>query len=49
MRLTPAQLDQFDRDGYLFFPPLDLPWKDGVPASALQTSSVPFDGTRKAA
>ena len=20
MKLTPAQLDQFDRDGYLFFP-----------------------------
>jgi ectoine hydroxylase len=26
-----------------------LPWKDGVPASALQTSTVPFDNVRKAA
>jgi ectoine hydroxylase len=23
--------------------PVDLPWKDGVPASALQTTDVPFD------
>ena len=29
--------------------PVDLPWKDGLPASALQTSSVPFDDMRKAA
>jgi ectoine hydroxylase len=29
--------------------PVDLPWKDGVPASALQTSTVPFDEMRKAA
>jgi ectoine hydroxylase len=26
-----------------------LPWTDGVPASALQTSTVPFDDVRKAA
>ena len=29
--------------------PVDLPWKDGVPASALQTTSVPFDEMKKAA
>ena len=29
--------------------PVDLPWKDGLPASALQTSSVPFDEMKKAA
>jgi ectoine hydroxylase len=29
--------------------PVDLPWKDGVPASALQTSQVPFDEMKKAA
>jgi ectoine hydroxylase len=29
--------------------PVDLPWKDGVPASALQTTDVPFDEMRKAA
>jgi ectoine hydroxylase len=29
--------------------PVDLPWKDGLPASALQTSSVPIDEIRKAA
>jgi ectoine hydroxylase len=29
--------------------PVDLPWKDGVPASALQTSTVPFDEMKKAA
>ncbi|MBX3653633.1 MAG: phytanoyl-CoA dioxygenase family protein [Ramlibacter sp.] len=28
---------------------VDLPWKDGLPASALQTSSVPFDEMKKAA
>ena len=27
--------------------PVDLPWKDGLPASALQTSSVPFDEMKK--
>ncbi|ROZ76663.1 phytanoyl-CoA dioxygenase family protein [Ramlibacter sp. WS9] len=26
--------------------PVDLPWKDGIPASALQTTDVPFDGSR---
>ena len=25
MKLTPAQLEQFDRDGYLFFPGLFTP------------------------
>jgi ectoine hydroxylase len=29
--------------------PVDLPWQDGVPASALQTTDVPFDEMRKAA
>ncbi|MDB5872902.1 MAG: hypothetical protein JWQ07_2344 [Ramlibacter sp.] len=29
--------------------PVDLPWKDGVPASAMQTTSVPFDEMKKAA
>jgi ectoine hydroxylase len=29
--------------------PVQLPWKDGVPASALQTTTVPFDEIRKAA
>jgi ectoine hydroxylase len=29
--------------------PVDLPWKDGVPASALQTNSVPFDELKMAA
>jgi ectoine hydroxylase len=29
--------------------PVDLPWKDGVPASALQTTSVPFDEMKQAA
>ncbi len=29
--------------------PVDLPWKDGLPASALQTTSVPFDEMKKAA
>jgi ectoine hydroxylase len=29
--------------------PVDLPWRDGVPASALQTTDVPFDEMRKAA
>lgn len=29
--------------------PVDLPWKDGLPASALQTSPVPFDEMKKAA
>jgi ectoine hydroxylase len=29
--------------------PVNLPWKDGVPASALQTTTVPFDEIRKAA
>jgi ectoine hydroxylase len=29
--------------------PVDLPWKDGVPASALQTSPVPIDEMKKAA
>jgi ectoine hydroxylase len=29
--------------------PVDLPWKDGVPASALQTTTVPFDEMKKAA
>jgi ectoine hydroxylase len=28
---------------------VDLPWKDGVPASALQTTSVPFDEMKQAA
>ncbi len=28
---------------------VDLPWKDGLPASALQTSTVPFDEMKKAA
>ena len=27
--------------------PVDLPWKDGLPASALQTTSVPFDELKK--
>jgi ectoine hydroxylase len=29
--------------------PVQLPWKDGVPASALQTTDLPFDELRKAA
>jgi ectoine hydroxylase len=29
--------------------PVDLPWKDGLPASALQTSPAPFDEMKKAA
>ena len=29
--------------------PVELPWKDGVPATALQTSSEPFDEVKKAA
>jgi ectoine hydroxylase len=28
---------------------VELPWRDGMPASALQTSSVPFGETRQAA
>ncbi len=29
--------------------PVDLPWKDGLPASAMQTSSVPFAELKEAA
>jgi ectoine hydroxylase len=29
--------------------PVDLPWKDGMPGSALQTSTVPFDDQKAAA
>ena len=29
--------------------PVDLPWKNGMPASALATSSEPIDRIRKAA
>ena len=29
--------------------PVDLPWKDGVPASALQTTTMPFDELKEAA
>ncbi|MBK0392632.1 phytanoyl-CoA dioxygenase family protein [Ramlibacter algicola] len=29
--------------------PVDLPWRDGLPASALQTSSVPFADMKQAA
>ncbi len=29
--------------------PVHLPWKDGIPDTALQTTSVPFDQMRKAA
>ena len=29
--------------------PVELPWKDGLPASALETSSVPFDEMKQAA
>jgi ectoine hydroxylase len=29
--------------------PVDLPWRDGLPASALQTSDVPFESIREAA
>jgi ectoine hydroxylase len=29
--------------------PVDLPWKDGLPGSALQTSDVPFDEMKRAA
>jgi ectoine hydroxylase len=29
--------------------PVDLPWKDGVPASALETTTMPFDELKKAA
>ena len=29
--------------------PVELPWKDGLPASALETSSVPFDELKQAA
>ncbi|MEN9538119.1 MAG: hypothetical protein RLZZ126_354 [Pseudomonadota bacterium] len=29
--------------------PVDLPWKDGLPGSALQTSATPFDAQKQAA
>ncbi len=29
--------------------PVELPWKDGLPASAMQTTSVPFDELKQAA
>jgi ectoine hydroxylase len=29
--------------------PVDVPWKNGMPASALATSSEPFDQIKKAA
>jgi ectoine hydroxylase len=29
--------------------PVDLPWKNGLPASAMQTTSVPFDEMKQAA
>ena len=29
--------------------PVDLPWKNGLPASALETTAVPFEETREAA
>ena len=29
--------------------PVDVPWKNGLPASALQTTSVPFDEAKQAA
>jgi ectoine hydroxylase len=29
--------------------PVDLPWKDGIPASALQTTSVPIDEMKQSA
>jgi ectoine hydroxylase len=29
--------------------PVDLPWRNGLPASAMQTTSVPFDEMKKAA
>ena len=54
MKLTPEQATQFNRAGYLFLPglfaadevktlpPLDLPWLNGMPASALVTSLDPI-------
>jgi ectoine hydroxylase len=36
-------------DCLLASPPVDLPWRDGMPASALVTSSEAFDDTKKAA
>ncbi|MEO5672051.1 MAG: phytanoyl-CoA dioxygenase family protein [Ramlibacter sp.] len=44
-----AAIDCLPDDCLLKQYPVDLPWKDGVPASALQTSSVPFDEMKKAA
>ena len=55
MKFTPEQATQFDRDGYLFLPglfaadevktlpPLDLPWLNGMPASALVTPLDPIN------
>ena len=55
MKLTPEQATQFDRAGYLFLPglfaadevktlpPLDLPWLNGMPASALVTPLDPIN------
>ena len=44
-----APIEMLPDDCLLQDYPVDLPWKNGLPASALQTSSVPFDEMKKAA
>jgi ectoine hydroxylase len=44
---TPLAL--LEEDCLLSAPPVDLPWKDGMPASALVTSPAAFDSTKQAA
>lgn len=40
-------IDMLPDDCLLKDYPVDLPWQDGLPASALQTTSVPIDETRQ--
>ena len=42
-------IDCLPDDCLLKHHPVDLPWKDGMPASALQTTSVPFGEMKEAA
>ena len=44
-----APIEMLPDDCLLKDCPVDLPWKDGLPASALQTSSVPFGEMKQAA
>jgi ectoine hydroxylase len=44
-----APIDCLPDDCLLKDYPVQLPWKDGVPASALQTTDLPFDELRKVA